>query len=135
MADIGLWFQQGTALTLAAILNKTAPEDTDLCLFSNDYTPGIGTTEANLTEATFAGYVAKALTAGSWTVTPGAPSTAVYGTQTFTCISNSQNEHIYGWYIRQRSSGKALCGGRFSATDYIDATADFTTVTPTLPAQ
>jgi len=47
-------------------LSDAAPEAQTLKLYSNDVTPAEGDTAATYTEATIAGYVAKALTRATW---------------------------------------------------------------------
>lgn len=123
---------QGAELTLAAILNKTAPQDLDLCLFKNDYTPVEGTTEANVTAADFTGYAVIQLTAATWTVTAGAdPGSASYPEQTFTSTAGSQNQPIYGYYVKQRTSGKLVWAERFTDGPYtIVNNGDAIKVTP-----
>jgi hypothetical protein len=124
---------QGEELALAALLNKTAPQDLDLCLFKNDYTPVETTTEAAVTAADFTGYAVIQLTAASWTITPGAPTSAAYAQQTFTSTAGSQNQPIYGYYIKQRTSGKLLWAERFSDAPYtITNNGDNIKITPTI---
>ena len=124
---------QGEEIALAALLNKTAPQDLDLCLFKNDYTPVEGTTEANVTAADFTGYAVIQLTAASWTITPGAPTSAAYAQQTFTSSAGSQNQPIYGYYIKQRTSGKLVWAERFSDGPYtITNNGDNIKITPTI---
>jgi hypothetical protein len=124
---------QGEEIALGALLNKTAPQDLDLCLFKNDYTPVEATTEANVTAADFTGYSVIQLTAASWTITPGAPTSAAYAQQTFTSSAGSQNQPIYGYYIKQRTSGKLVWAERFSDAPYtITNNGDNIKITPTI---
>ena len=124
---------QGEEIALGALLNKTAPQDLDLCLFKNDYTPVEGTTEANVTAADFTGYAVIQLTAASWTITQGAPTSAAYAQQTFTSTAGSQNQPIYGYYVKQRTSGKLVWAERFSDGPYtIVNNGDAIKVTPTI---
>lgn len=126
---------QGEDIALAALLNKTAPQDLDLCLFKNDYTPVETTTEANVTVADFTGYSTIQLTASSWTITPGAPTEAAYAQQTFTSTAGSQNQSIYGYYLKQRTSGKLIYAERFSDGPYVIVNnGDAIKVTPKLTA-
>jgi hypothetical protein len=124
---------QGEQIALEALLNKTAPQDLDLCLFKNDVTPGETDTEATYTVADFTGYATIQLTAASWTVTPGAPTSAAYAQQTFTSSAGSQNQAIYGYYLKQRTSGKLVYAERFSDGPYtIVNNGDAIKVTPTI---
>lgn len=127
---------QGAELTLAAIVNKTAPQDLDLCLFKNNYTVVEGTTEAAVTAADFTGYAVIQLTAATWTVTSGAdPGSISYPQQTFTSTAGSQNQPIYGYYIKQRTSGKLVWAENFTDGPYtIVNNGDAIKVTPVLTA-
>lgn len=79
------------------ILNITAPQTLKLKLYTNNYTPVEGSTESNYTEAAGNGYAAISLTPGSWTITPGAPTSAAFPQQTFTFTGNLGN--VYGYFI------------------------------------
>ena len=127
---------QGTELVLAAIVNKTAPQDLDLCLFKNNYTVVEGTIESSVTVADFTGYATIELTAATWTVTSGAdPGSISYPKQTFTSSAGSQNQPIYGYYIKQRTSGKLVWAENFSDGPYtIVNNGDKIDVTPVLTA-
>jgi hypothetical protein len=52
----------GEGRSLAAILNKTAPENLLLKLYKSNTTPAEGDTHLTYTEADFTGYAAKTLT-------------------------------------------------------------------------
>ena len=88
------------------ILNKTAPQTLRLKLYTNNYTPVEASTEADFTEASGNGYADVSLTASSWTITPGAPTSAAFPQQTFTFTGNLGN--VYGYYIVQTTSGKIM---------------------------
>jgi hypothetical protein len=126
---------QGEQIALEALLNKTAPQDLDLRLFQSDTTPSETHTEDDYTEADFTGYAAIQLTAASWSVTPGAPTEAVYAQQTFTSSAGSQDQDVYGYYVTQRSSGKMVYVERFSDGPYnIANNGDVIKVTPKITA-
>lgn len=57
----------GELRSLANIVNKTAPENWVLKLFTSNTTPAKTDTAASYTEATGSGYAAKTLTGASWT--------------------------------------------------------------------
>lgn len=101
---------------LQNILNKTPPQNGVLKLFKSNTTPVESDTEATYTEANFAGYASVTLAPGSWTVTPGAPTSAAYPEQTFTASGGVQN--IYGYYVVQETSGKILFAERFTNGPY-----------------
>lgn len=130
-----LFPNQGEQLVLEAITNKTQPQDLDLCLYKNDVTPGETDTEATYTVADFTGYATIQLTAASWTTTPGAPTEIAYPQQTFTSSAGSQNQTIYGYYLKQRTSGKLVYAERFSGAPYtIVNNGDQIKVTPKITA-
>ncbi len=128
-------FNQGTELTLAAILNKTAPQDLKCKLFTNNHTPVIGDTEANYTEATFSGYVAASLAGAGWTITTANPSVASFAAQTFTSNANQVAQTVYGYYLVQTTSGKALAAELLTNPVVIQSNTDSITVTPNYSAQ
>ncbi len=124
---------QGEQIALEALLNKTAPQNLTLRLFTNNYTPVETTTEADVTEASGSGYAAVALTAASWTVTPGAPSDAAYPEITFTFTGALGN--VYGYYITQNTSNKLVYAERFSNGPYnIQNNGDQIKITPHITA-
>lgn len=107
---------QGEVIILEAALNKTAPQDLDLCLYSNNALLTESVTEASVTAVTGGGYAPIQLTASSWTVTGGDPTTAAYAKQTFTFTGSVGN--VYGYYIKQRTSGKLVWVEAFSDGPY-----------------
>lgn len=104
------------SIILANFLNKTAPEDLVLRLYSNNKTPAEADTEASYTEATGGGYAAVNLTASSWAITPGAPSSGAYPQVTFTFTGVVGN--VYGYYITQFTSGKLMWAELFTNGPY-----------------
>lgn len=109
---------QGEAIALEALVNKTAPQNLVLRLFKNNKTPTETDTEADYTEADFTGYAAATLTGASWTSTPGAPSEVSYAQQTFTSSAGSQSQPVYGYYLTQAISGKLVLAERFTDGPY-----------------
>ncbi|MDB5814437.1 MAG: hypothetical protein JWN23_1554 [Rhodocyclales bacterium] len=118
---------------LAYGLNKSTPQDLVLCLFKNNITPAETDTTATYTEATFTGYAGLTLTGASWTITEGAPSSAAYATQTFTCSSTGTTEQVYGYFTKRATSGRIGWAERFSDGPYpITTTGDNIKVPPTI---
>lgn len=129
----GVLLRQGEQIMLEAFVNKTAPQDLVLRLFTNDWTPAEANDETDATEASGNGYAHIDLnTGGSWTFTGGDPSTLAYAEQTFTFTGALGN--VYGYYVTQVTSGKAVIAERFSDGPYnvqnngdtIDVTVSFT---------
>jgi hypothetical protein len=123
----------GEGLALANFLNKTAPQNQTMMLYSNNITPAETDTTATYTEATFTGYAAKSLTGASWTVTEGAPSNAAAAQQTFTSSADQTLQNIYGYLFKQVTSGIIMWAERFAAAPYaITNNGDNIQVTPVI---
>lgn len=103
-------------------------------LFSNNYTPIKATTEAQMTEVTGGGYAAKQLAAGSWTITPGAPSSAANAEQIWTFTGAAPS--AYGYYVTRDSDNKLMFAERFTDAPYpIANNGDQVKVTPNFTQQ
>lgn len=116
---------------LEAILNKVAPQNLVLRLFTNNVTPGETDTAATYTEASGNGYAAQPLTAASWTVAEGAPTEATHPEVTFAFTGALGN--VYGYYVTQATSGKLMWAERFTGAPFnIANNGDQIRVTPKL---
>jgi hypothetical protein len=116
-----------------AIVNKTAPENLVLRLYSNNITPSDTDTAGTYTECTFAGYAPITLTGASWSA--GSGGTTSYAQQTFTRSSTGTAENVYGYYITQLTSGVLMWSERDSAGPFaITNNGDTVKVTPTISA-
>lgn len=116
---------------LEAILNKVAPQNLVLRLFTNNVTPGETDLAATYTEASGNGYAAQNLTAASWTVAEGAPTEATHPEMTFTFTGALGN--VYGYYVTQATSGKLMWAERFTGAPFnIANNGDQIRVTPKL---
>jgi hypothetical protein len=101
------------AIIMGNFLNKTAPQDLRLKLYSSDTTPAESDTQATYTETTGGGYSDVALTAASWTITPGNPTLSAYPEITFSFTGVAGN--VYGYYVVQEISGALLWAERFTS--------------------
>jgi len=113
---------EGEARMIRLIVNATTAASTGenmvLGLFKNNITPASTDVLGDYTAATFTGYAAVTLTSGSWTITPGAPTSAVQtAATTFTC-SGTTSEAIYGYYLKAESSTYLMWAERFSDGPY-----------------
>jgi hypothetical protein len=125
----------GEVLALSYMVNKAAPENLVLCLYQSNTTPAESDVIGTYTEATFTGYSNVTLTGASWTVVAGAPSTASYAQQTFTSSAGSQNQSIYGYYLKRVSTGDLVYAERFSDGPYVIVNnGDAVKVTPQITA-
>lgn len=71
-----------------------------LKLYSNNYTPIVGSTTPAFTEVAGGGYVAKTLLVADWTITVATPSIATQAAKDFQFTGvTSAPATIYGWYI------------------------------------
>ena len=124
----------GENLILAMIVNKTAPQDLVLRLYSSNTTPAETDTAATYTEATFSGYAAANLAGATW----GGPSggTITYGSQqTFTHNGGGVSNSIYGYFVTQLTSGILLYAERDGSAPFTLANnGDNVKITPTISA-
>lgn len=122
----------GENLALEMIVNKTAPQNLVLKLYSNNITPSDTDTAGTYTECTFTGYSAITLTGASWGAASG--GSIAYAQQTFTC-SGAGSQNVYGYYVVQVSSGTLLYSERGTGVPFtITTIGDNVKVTPTITA-
>lgn len=115
------------------VVNKTAPENLVLKLYSNNITPADSDTAGTYTEATFAGYSAITLTGASWGAASGGVTS--FAQQTFTRSSTGTTENIYGYYVIQTTSGVLIWSERDGAAPAaMTNSGDNIKLTPTLGA-
>jgi hypothetical protein len=121
----------GENLTLEMIVNKTAPQNLVLKLYTSNSTPGESDTAGTYTEAAGNGYSAITLTGSSWGSASG--GSIAYAQQTFTFTGALGN--VYGYFVVQASSGTLLYAERFSNGPYnIQNNGDQIKITPTITA-
>jgi hypothetical protein len=124
---------EGEGVALENFVNKTAPQNGVLKLYTSNTTPAEADVGATYTEASGFGYASVTLTGASWTVTIGAPSFAAYAQQTFTFTGNLGN--VYGYYVVESSSGKLKWSERFSDGPYnVVNNGDQIKITPRIEA-
>lgn len=118
---------------LEALVNKTAPENLVLRLYSNNITPSDTDTAGTYTESAFTGYSAITLTGASWN-SASAGSIAYSAQQTFTA-SGTPSGNVYGYYLTQLTSGVLMWSERDASAPFVIATSgDAVKVTPTITA-
>ena len=126
----------GEGNMLEMIVNKTAPENLILKLFTSNTTPADTDTASTYTEASFTGYTAKTLTGASWTVTTGAPSEASFAQQSFTSSASQTAQTVYGYYVIQTTSTELMWSERFTDGPYtVTNNGEEIRVTPKLTLQ
>lgn len=125
---------QGEGIVLEYIVNRDAPENLVLRLYSNDVTPAETDTAVTYTEVTGGGYASKTLTGASWNApTTGDPSYIDYAIQTWTFTGAVGN--VYGYYLTRSTGGELVYAERFTAAPYnIQNNGDKINVTPRIEA-
>lgn len=120
---------QGEAIILKALVGHTAGQALTIRLFTNNITPGETDTESTYVEASGSGYLAKALTGGSWVVSGTNPTQIAYAAQTWTFSGALGN--VYGYYLTQTTSGLLVWAERFTNAPFgVANNGDTITVTP-----
>lgn len=118
-------------LILEYILNKGAPQDLDIRLYTNDVTPSETDTVSTYIQATGGGYAAIELTPGNWSINPGNPTTSEH-TQVSWTFTGSVGL-IYGYYVVRRTGGELVWAERFTNGPYnIQQNGDIIRITPRL---
>lgn len=126
----GLVTNQGERIIMEALFNLGLT----LKLFKNDYTPVDGTTEANMTEATFPGYAPLDFdSAADWNITPGAPTEASLASQHFEADDDVvPAQTIYGYYFVDTYSGELVWAERFATPRVLILSGDYLNIVPKL---
>lgn len=103
---------------LQYFVNRAAPQDLVMRLYSNNITPAETDTAATYTEMSGFGYGAITLTGASWAApVEGAPSSIAYAQQTYTFTGAAGN--CYGYYMTRASSGRIALAERFTTAPYV----------------
>jgi hypothetical protein len=125
---------QGESLALQALVNKTAPQTLVLKLFTNNVTPASGDTEATYTEMAGQGYASVSLTPASWSTSGAAPTVISFPQTTFTFTAGGPT-NVYGYFVIQTTSGKAIWSERFAGAPFVIQNAgDQIVMTPQITA-
>lgn len=124
----------GESKALEYYVNKSTPENLVYRFFATNVTPAETDTAGTYTEAAGGGYAAITMTGASWTVTPGAPSSAAYAQQTYTFTGPlTTNATIYGYYVTRSSTADLMHAEAF--TSFTPANnGDNIKLTPTITA-
>lgn len=124
----------GENIALEALVNKTAPQNLVLKLYSSNTTPSDTDTHTTYTEATFAGYSAITLTGANWNAA-SAGSISYNAQQTFTRSTTGAVENIYGYYVVQATSGTLVYSERDANAPFaVTNSGDAIKITPTISA-
>jgi hypothetical protein len=121
----------GEGVALANFVNKTAPQDGVLKVYTNNITPAETDTAATYTEATWTGYANVSLPGTGATITEGAPSSAVWAQKAFISSANQTLVNNYGYFVVEVTSGKIKWAERFNGAPWpIQNVNDEIDVTP-----
>lgn len=105
----------GEVVMLGRAINNVSAENLTLKLFVTNVATAEGNVAASFTEMSAAGYAAKTLTGGSWSIaTVDGVTTASYAQQT---ISSTAATSCWGYYIVGATSGTLYWAENFGA-DY-----------------
>lgn len=131
-----LFCNNGEAQALRYIVNKDGlTEDLVYKLYTNNITPAETDVAGTYTEATSGGYADKTTTGSSWTVTPGAPSTAAYAQQTWTFTGAlGGGASIYGYYVLRAVTLDLMFADRFATARTPANNGDALRLTPQITA-
>lgn len=115
---------------LQYFVNRAAPENLVLRLYTNNLTPAETDNAASYTEAAGSGYAALTLAGGTWGApSEGAPTSIAYAEQTFTFSGALGN--VYGYFMTRATSGRIALAERFTAAPFnITTSGDQIKITP-----
>lgn len=124
----------GEGDALEYFVNKSAPQNLVLRLYSNNITPAETDTAATYTELVGNGYGPIALAGATWGApSEGAPSSIAYPEQTFTFTGAAGN--VYGLFCTRATSGRIALAERFTgAPVVVNNNGDTIKVTPQITA-
>lgn len=113
-------------------LGYSAPGNQELGLYVNDVTPAAADVLATYTEMSTHGYASKVLTKSSWAIAAsGGVGDGAYAQQTWT-FSAAAAVTVYGYFVKDTSSGLLLWAERFAAAKVIQYAGDQIMITPKL---
>jgi hypothetical protein len=124
----------GEGDALEYFVNKAAPQNLVLRLYTNNITPAETDVAATYTEAAGNGYAAITLTGASWGApSEGAPSEIAFAQQTFTFTGALGN--VFGYHMTRVTSGRIALAERFTDGPYnIQNNGDQIKITPKITA-
>lgn len=108
----------GEADAAAYYVNKSAPQNLVLRLYTNNYSPVSTSTTGSFTEAAGGGYAPIEINGADWTITPGAPTVVAAPQQTFACDGTGAVQLCYGYFMTRATSGVIAHAERFTNGPY-----------------
>jgi len=131
-----LFCNNGEAQALRYLVNKDGlTENLVYKLFTNNITPAETDVAGSYTEAAGGGYGDIELTGASWTVTPGAPSSAAYAQQQWDFTGPlTGSASIYGYFVVRAVTGDLIFSDRFATARTPANPGDALRLTPQITA-
>ncbi len=117
----------GEIKMIQALLNGS-PENLNLKLYQNNYTPLATSTVPDFSEATFTGYTQQTLTVGNWsTPTTNGSGEAVsnYTPVVFSCTGGS-SQTVYGYLVVGASTSTLYWAEKFGSSRSMSSGIDLT---------
>lgn len=119
------------SIILEYVLNRRAPEELVMKLYTNDVFPNHTSTEKDFVEPTGGGYAPINLLSDSWTIIPGMSSRAEHLPVSWKF--NGPAGRIYGYFVTGQESGHVMWAERFEkAPFHIKTSGDEIHITPRL---
>jgi len=119
----------GELYILASWILGYAPTNLKVHLYQNNYTPVDSTVLGDLTEATFSGYAAAAVTLGTPTEVSNKAKTVGTAAQVFTHNGGGTANTIYGYYVKDLSTGNLAWVERFGSSQIMTNNGDQISIT------
>jgi len=131
-----LFCNNGEAQSLRYVVNKDGlTENLVYKLFTNNITPAETDTAGSYTEANGGGYAEIEMLGASWTITPGAPSSAAYAQQQWGFTGPlTASASIYGYFVTRRTSLDLMFSDRFATARTPANNGDALRLTPQITA-
>lgn len=131
-----LFCNNGEAQALRYIVNKDGlTENLRYRLFTNNITPAETDTAGSYTEASGGGYASIEMIGASWTVTPGAPSSAAYAQQQWSFSGPlTAGASLYGYYAVRAVTLDLMFSDRFATARTPTNPGDALRLTPQITA-
>lgn len=117
---------------LENVLNKVAPQDLDIRLFSNNHTPSESDILGDYVEVSGGGYTLMELIPANWTIVAGDPSVATHTTIEW-IFTGPLIDYPYGYYVTGRDTGELVWAESFNNGPYpVSNNGDKIRITPKL---
>lgn len=124
----------GELYILNAWISGVAPSNLSVHLYQNNYTPVDASVLGSFTEATFSGYADQAVTLGTAVEVGNKAKTTDISAHLFTHNGGATANTIYGYYVKDDTSGVLVWAERFGSSQIMINNGDRITLTLELTA-